>query len=196
MGRRSIDVTLSDEAAPSVLLPWQDRLRTSAQMTRYAEACLTDTGLTLDRDWIVKASFRRFGSSGLALAVRRDFLLGLAALARARNDALRSVLPLSAKGYWAYRGVWSQQEERCLLLHEPTRLTLLGYGGNSLKSIDVEPLLPTEVESSVARLLRRHSARCSPAIIDYWSACPAKLEGDIFARLVPDIPVRTLPRSF
>jgi hypothetical protein len=193
--RPSIDAILSDQAARTVLLPWQDRLRTTHQLKRYAEACLADAGLVVGADWVVSANFRHFGLNGLALAVRREVLSVLAGLAREKRCRLRSLLPLSGTAYWSYRPT-GENGEVCLLLHEPNRFTVLRYLGRSLKSVDVEPVVASQDGRSVDRLLRRQLAQGSPSRIDYWCAGQEKLENKVLAGLARGARIRDLPRSY
>lgn len=188
--RPRIDVLLSDDAARLLVLPWQSNLRSDEQRRRYAEVCLESEGVGGD-EWVVDAAYRQFGAAGLALAVRRDALADLAALAAVRHMALRRVLPVTAAAYWRYRV--TSRERELLLLDEGTRFTALSYKHLALENIDVQ-LVDEDRELALRRLLRRRAAaQPGGRRAAYWSGAVSPLSSAALSALLPGTALRLLP---
>lgn len=187
-----LDVVLSDEMARLRLLPWQPRLRGDAQQQRYAEACFEADGLDCG-DWLVRASYRRFGGAGLGLAVRRETLASLAETAAQRAVRLRSVLPVTAAAYWRHRT--SRGSHEILVLDEGRRLTALCYARGELSAIDVQQAGEAR-ELALARLMRRCRATFPQASkLAYWSGASDMMTDKLLTSAWPGISLRHLPHG-
>lgn len=185
-----LDIVLSDEMARLRLLQWQPRLRSGAQQQRYAEACFEADGLDC-RDWLVQASYRQFGGSGLGLAVRREALAGLAEISALRKVRLRSALPVTAAAYWRHRA--SRSSHDILVLDEGRRLTSLCYAKGELCAIDVQQAGETR-ELALARLMRRCRATFPQASkLAYWSGASEAMADHLLTSVWPGISLRHLP---
>lgn len=192
--RPSLDLIVSDESARLLLLPWQERLRTSAQQLGYAEACMVDSGAALDGDWLVQAGFRHYGHAGLALAVRRDFVDGVMAVASAHRLRLRSLLPVSVAAYWRYRGERSGRES-LLLLCEKNRVTAMRYRGRALQAVDVQPV-GGDRPQAVLRLLRRQLAGTMPHSLACWFTSNDRIAEQAVVSSLPGPNVKQLPGDY
>lgn len=191
--RPDLEVTISDDCARTVLLPWQDRVRTAAQLTSYAHACLESNGIALNNDWIVRALFRRYGGAGIALAVPRELVAQLVALSARYRMRLRSLLPLTATAYWSATGQM-RNGDSLLFLAEQSRITLLRHKGRRLAALDVEPAV-RDREQAVLRLLRRQVLVSAPSI-SLWSVLSNdRLEG-VFTTHAPDAIVKPVFKKF
>jgi len=167
--RPSLDVLLSDEMSRSIVLPWQDGLRTRQQQLRYAEVCLGDAGVP-STGWTVQQGYRRYGCAGIAYAVPSETLQQLAALASARHLRLRSVLPASAAAFW--REPHGCVRERVVLLEEKRRVCALRLGRDGLMALDVQPVIGSPA-LAVSRLLRRLQLQTQDvATVVCWSVDP------------------------
>lgn len=165
--RPRLDVTLSDELARVMVLPWQDGLRTSAQQMCYAEACLDDAGASAASGWTMQYCYRRHGQAGIAYALPVAELERLSASAAMHRLRLRSVLPVSAAAYWRYP--LARSGRRLLLLSEAHRYTLLRFAGAALAAVDVQPAAGQR-DQALRRLLRRAQVHVgSPEHIGCWS---------------------------
>lgn len=149
--RTRIDMLLSDEVARTVLLPWQDGLRTEAQQRRYAEMCLEEVGIS-ENGWTIQHHYRRYQQSGLAYAVPTETLHQLAGLVEARGMKLRSVLPVVAAAYWRQGPV--RQGSSLVILAETRRIAALHFSPVGLAGLDVQPITASH-EMALRRLLRR-----------------------------------------
>lgn len=196
--RPALDVTVSDERARVVVLPWQDGLRTSAQQMRYAEACLEDAGASATSGWTMQYCYRRHAHAGIAYALPTADLERLAVQTGENRLRLRSVLPASAAAYWRHpllrRRLGSGASGSLLLLGEAHRYTLLRFEGPALMSVDVQPAV-ADREQALRRLLRRAQIAMPTAEeVGFWSHDNSDAPNQIIAACFAAASVRTLPR--
>lgn len=185
-----LDVTLSDEMARMVVLPWQDTLRTAAQQMRYAEACLEDVGVTVAAGWAMQYGYRRHGKAGMAYALPVAELERLKTLAAAHHLRLRSVLPVAAAAYWRYP--LAQRRAALLLLAEAGRYTSLRFEHGALAAVDVQPAR-AERDLALRRLMRRSQMQASAIErIGIWSFDGGAVPGEPLAASYPDAVLQTL----
>jgi hypothetical protein len=187
--RPQLDVLLSDEVARAMVLPWQDGLRTRAQLQLYAQACLEDVGVHEER-WTMQYGYRHHGRAGIAYAVRTESLELLSDLATAYRLCLRSVLPVSAAAYW--RQPLRGRAAALLVLSEARRVTALRFSGAGLMELDVQPVMESR-EMALRRFLRRAQAQEQGIEVIYcWSAEAAIALEKPVAECYPDAHVRVL----
>lgn len=147
-----LQLLVSDSMAHIIPLPWQELLTSPEELRNFAKVMFDERGTALDDAWIVQTGFRHFRSTGIALAVRRQWMAQLLELLAARGLKLVSVLPVSVAAYWRHR--WAQMEKQIVLLHEPGRVTaMLGKEGRFL-DLDVQPITGA-TEQAATRLLKR-----------------------------------------
>jgi len=194
--RPALDVTVSDERARVVLLPWQDGLRTPAQQLRYAEACLEDAGASASGGWTMQYCYRRHAHAGVAYALPTADLEHLTAQASENRLRLRSVLPVSAAAYWRHplpRRRGSGASSSLLLLGEAHRYTLLRLEGPVLMALDVQPAA-ADREQALRRLLRRAQVTMpSAGEVGFWSYDSSDVPDQIITGCFATASIRTLP---
>lgn len=195
--RPALDVTVSDERARVVVLPWQHGLRTSAQQLRYAEACLEDAGASAASGWTMQYCYRRHAHAGIAYALATTDLERLVAQASQNRLRLRSVLPVSAAAYWRHplprRHRGSGASGSLLLLGEAHRYTLLRFKGPALMALDVQPVV-ADREQALRRLLRRAQiAMPTVGEVGFWSHDNSDAPNQIIAACFAAASIRTLP---
>lgn len=147
-----VQLLVSDSLANIMPLAWQDLLVSPEELRTYACAGFEQRGMLLDDGWVVQTGFRYFRSTGIAYAVRQQWMVRLLELLAARGLKLASVLPVSAAAYWRQRR--GLAGKRVVLLREPGRLTALVGQGAHLLDIDVQPVAGP-LEQAATRLLKR-----------------------------------------
>jgi hypothetical protein len=163
-----ICVTVSDDAARTVVLPWQAELRTASERSAYALACFERTGVVLDAGWVIRAEYRQFGGPGLAYALPATLVEGLAAMATQRRLRLASILPVTGATYFTVARP-AKRAERIVLLMEQQRISVLRYTSVGMVAYDAEPVIGA-VEDTLRRLLRRAAPELGAvAQVAVWS---------------------------
>lgn len=147
-----VQLLVSDSLACVMPLAWQELLSSPQELRTYALAGFEQRGMTLDDGWLVQTGFRHFRSTGIAYAVRRQWMAAVLEVLAARGLRLASLLPVSAAAYWRQRA--SASGKRVVLLREPGRLTAMVSNGARLQDLDVQPVAG-QVELAAARLLKR-----------------------------------------
>jgi hypothetical protein len=146
-----VQLLVSDSLAAAMPLAWQELLTSPDELRTYALAGFEQRGIALDEGWVVQTGFRHFRASGVAYALRQEWINRLVELLAARQLRLASVLPVSAAAYWRQRGGAGR---RVTLLREPGRLTAVVGQGARLLDIDVQPVAGP-IEQAATRLLKR-----------------------------------------
>lgn len=152
-----VELTVSDTVANVVAMPWQRNIRGTAEIDAYAHACFQHAGLTVDSGWAVHAEFRDLDAFGLAYAIPNVWLESLLAALAQRTLVLSSVLPLSARMYFAGKprqGAWP-----CVMFgRERQRHIACVFGPAGLIGYDVEAIVGG-VDQSAQRLEGRVAAQ-------------------------------------
>lgn len=187
--RLRLHLLLSDEMARTVVLPWQEGLRTESQQLRYAEACLEDAGVH-GPGWTVQHGYCHYGQTGMAFAVHTDTLQQLTSLVEARQMKLASVLPVVAAAYWRHRP--GRGKEALLILVEARRITALRFSRHGLAGLDVQPVMESK-DTALRRLLRRMQLHAGDvASIAYWSAEDARPFEETIAACYPTAQLKVI----
>lgn len=189
-------LTVSDSLAAFTVLPWQDALQRPAELSNYARIYFEKQGMKLDAVWAMRTEFRHYGISGIGYALRKDWILKVDEIIRARNLKLLSILPVSVAAY-------CRQPHRrmsgnvILLLREKQRITSMCFSQQGLQTADVEPVVASE-QLSGTRLLRRSTAmQPNPAQILEWSPLPLEQRGghDFIQASLPGVGLQRLPHG-
>lgn len=193
--RRAI-VTVSDSSAAVLALPWQALLRRQEEQNTYAKLHYERNGLQIDDGWVVHTEFPYYGSTGLAYAVRRDWLQKLLEILDKHGLRLGRVLPSSAAVLFGTRRLTPRG--RCLvLLEEGSVVTALALEDGKLLSHDAEPVIGAE-RQAMFRLLARVKAYAGKIDTVVWycdEECEQVTLNHPTSTHFPDAVVTTLPFS-
>lgn len=188
-----VTLVVSDTLAVFATLPWQEELRTVAEIDAYASACFALRGHVLSDEWAMHAEFRSHRQGGLAYALPMAWIERLGAALTERGLVLERVLPLSAWAYWKRGRRLPKSGHEIVLLSEACRHSALIYGPGGLMAMDVEPVL-ANAELSLKGLLTRVAAFYPDVnTIEHW---PAGTEGPL--KTVPvlsEAALQVMPRE-
>lgn len=166
-----IVMTVTDSLAAIVTMPWQDSLSGAAELRRYAQLLFGKVGREVGADWVVRAEFCSYGSTGLAYAMTRDFLLEVEQIVSSRGLRLRRVLPACAAAFHLpSRSQWGGK--RLFLMRERERTSGLAFSAHGFEGLDVEPATG-ETINAMRRVVRRSVAIHGAALnVIQWSSLP------------------------
>jgi len=190
-----LGISISDTSARTVLLPWQERLDSFAELEAYARICFEMQGMALDDTWSVYADFPSYRGDGLAYAIPHASLNRLLEIAQKKNLKISEVVPNSARGFYAGLNM-KEKGSHLLLLHESTRFSSLLFHDQKVVAYDVE--VPTGAkETALTRLFSRIAcAHSDIANISYWpldDALPASEISALTKSFYADAGVTLLP---
>lgn len=138
-GRAQLDLIVSDSAARTIPLIWQDSLNNGEQYEAYARACFDQAGFNLDGDWVVQAGYRHFRSVGFGYALPRALVVEVGNRLLERRMRFRSIAPISAYAYWRNTGN-VRGSRTVLILRECGRLSALLFHGRTCAGVQVQPM--------------------------------------------------------
>ena len=159
-GRSRVAVTVSDGIAAITPLPWQSGLTGGVERQGYARLCFEKLGCDIDEAWALHVEYPRYGASGMAYALPRDWMDALLAGLAERRLLLGNVLPLSAR---AFCGATDSAKPglTIVLLFEPMHHCALVFQDRMFVAREVEPVAQSEVKTC-RRLLARILAGRAP----------------------------------
>ncbi len=152
-GSARLSLVVSDSIATIAPLPWQDGLSSEAELQGYARICFDKLGVDIGPNWILHVEYLRYGATGLAYALPRDWMDSLLAKLEERQIQLRSVLPISAAIFGDGPDT-AKSGLTVVLLFEATQHCALIYQDGTLVARDVEPFAQS-IEKTCHRLLAR-----------------------------------------
>lgn len=161
------EIYISDDFGRTVLMPWQNKIDSHAQLQTYGRACLEGAVAGVAEEWTSYAGFRHHAAAGIVTALPAGALHSLLELLAVHRVKIQSILPLSAAVYWYHKSD-RKTATSVLWLEEASRITAFSFRSGVLRSIDVEPVLRRE--GAIKRLLNRLTlSHGTVTKIHYWS---------------------------
>ncbi|MCU6433676.1 hypothetical protein LPB67_07775 [Undibacterium sp. Jales W-56] len=189
-------LTVSDEFAVFIPVPWQDALQQLDELHNYSSILFEKQGIKLNAEWILHTEFATYGGTGMAYALRADWLKKLIEIVVSKNYQLISVMPVSAAAYCEHQH-YTKKKKTVLILSENRRLTLLRFDRHGLQAHDVEPIIDSADISGVRLLRRQILSMPDTESLLYWCARPEKSNTPIeFIQLTfPNLTTQYLPHG-
>ena len=190
----NLSLTVTDNIAEVLALPWQDNLRSPSELHNYAQIYFEKQGVVINDNWVVHTEFKRYREMGLAYALPRTWVQALAELVESKGMQLKTVLPISAAAYCNVNAT-KKTAPTLLLLTEETRTTGMVFGDAGLLTYDVEAVAGAEHDSCKRLLLRASANHDNIARIVDWTSTKSeeKRSSSMASALFPKAEIVALP---